>query len=96
MAVGDVKSGLQSIAAGAVLDIQPPAGEEWVVHNVYREESIDLQFFDGTNTLTFAAAMIGTGLIANLQCHVTNTRRLRVKNNAGTAKLVGFCGVQTR
>jgi hypothetical protein len=32
MAVGDVKSAIVSVAAGDYLDIQPPTGEEWVIH----------------------------------------------------------------
>lgn len=96
MAVGDVKSGLSSVATGAVLDIQAGSGEEWVIHNIYHESDIDLQWYDGTNTLTWASAIPGPGAETNLQSHVTNTRRVRVKNTNASTKLIGYDGVQTK
>lgn len=95
MAVGDVKSGLQSIAAGAFLAIQPPSGEEWVIHNVYHESDVELHFYDGTNSLVFDTDP-GAGVYAKYAFHVTNSRYIRVKNTTTTAKLIGFDGIQTR
>lgn len=95
MAIGDVVSGLQSIASGAQLDIRPGAGVEWVLHNIYHEDSAILQFYDGTLTLAFST-QTGPQVISNLQMHVNNTRRIRVTNNAATSKLIGYDGVQTK
>lgn len=95
MAKGDVVSALQSVATGATLDIQPGAGVEWVIHDIYHEAVVDLQWYDGTNVLTFAAGLDG-GVETNLQFHMTNSRRVRVKNNDAAAKLIGYDGIQTK
>ena len=58
MAVGDVVSGQSSIAAAAYLDIQPGAGVEWVIHNIYHEYDIELSQYDGTNTLVLILMLV--------------------------------------
>lgn len=95
MAVGDIKSGLASVGAGAFLDIRPPSGEEWSIHNIYHEDSVELYFSDGTNNLLFDSAY-GKGVYAFFIFHVTNTRYLRVKNLASAARLIGYDGIQTK
>jgi len=95
MAVGDVFSGLSSIAAAAYLDIQPAAGVEVVIHNIYHESDVQIEFYDGTNSLIFDTDT-GAGVYAKYAFHVTNARRIRVKNTAAAAQLIGYCGVQTK
>ena len=95
MAVGDVFSGLSSIAAAGYLDIQPAAGVEVVIHNIYHDGDIQLEFYDGTNSLIFDT-FVGGGVYARYAFHVTNTWRIRVKNTASTTQLIGYDGVQTK
>lgn len=95
MAVGDVFSGLSSIAAAAYLDIQPSSGIEAVIHNIYHESDVQIEFYDGTNSCVFDTDA-GAGVYAKYAFHVTNARRIRVKNTAATAKLIGYDGVQTK
>ena len=94
MAAGDVFAGLSSVNSGATLDIQPGSGVEVVITTIFHEDSVDLQWYDGTNTLTFAAALTGPNSEAGLGFACTNARRIRVKNNAGTAKLIGYSGFE--
>lgn len=95
MAVGDVASGLSSVAQDAYLDIQPGAGVEWVIHNIYHESNIQLEFYDGANSLVFDTAT-GAGVYAKFAFHMTNSIRVRVKNTAAAAKLIGYDGVVTK
>jgi hypothetical protein len=95
MAVGDVFSGISSIAAAAYLDIQPSAGVEAVIHNIYHESDVQIEFYDGTNSLIFDTDT-GAGVYAKYAFHVINARRIRVKNTAIAAKLIGYDGVQTK
>jgi hypothetical protein len=95
MAVGDVKSNLVSVAAEAYLVIQPPVGEEWVIHNIYHESDAQLEFYDGTNAIVFDTHY-GRGGWLGYFFHATNAHYFRVKNNAGTAQLMGYDGVQTK
>ena len=96
MAVGDVKSSISSIAAGGYLDIQPSAGEEWVIHNIYHEYDVQIEFYDGTNSLIFDTDT-GVGIYAKYAFHVTNSIRIRVKNtHASLAKLIGYDGVVSK
>jgi len=96
MAVGDVKSGLSSINASAYLDIQPSSGEEWVIHNIYHEYDVDVELYDGTNSLVFDTDT-GAGVYAKYAFHVTNSIRIRVKNkDTANARKIGYDGVQTK
>jgi hypothetical protein len=95
MAVGDVFSGISSIAAAGFLDIQPAAGVEVVIHNIYHESDIQLEFYDGTNSVIFDTDP-SAGIYAKYAFHVTNAKRIRVKNTAAAAKLIGYDGVQTK
>ena len=95
MAVGDVFSGLSSIAAAVYLDIQPAVGVEAVIHNIYHDGDIQLEFYDGTNSLIFDTDT-GTGVYAKFAFHVTNTIRIRVKNTAAAAQLIGYDGIQSK
>ena len=95
MAIGDVFSGISSIVAGAYLDIQPTGTVEAVIHNIYHDGGIQLEFYDGTNSLVFDT-VVGDGVYTRYNFHVTNTRRIRVKNTASTTQLIGYDGIQTR
>jgi len=95
LTVGDVKSGISSVADAGYLDVQPPSGEEWVVHNIYHEESVQLELYDGTNSLVFDS-VTGKGIYAKFNFHVRNAVRIRVKNISGATKLIGYDGVQTK
>jgi hypothetical protein len=95
LAVGDVVNDLQSINAGSYLDIQPSAGVETVIHNIYHNGDITIEFYDGSNSCIFDTDT-GSGVYARYAFHCTNTKRIRVKNTAATAKLIGYDGVQTK
>jgi hypothetical protein len=95
MAVGDVKNGLSNVVAGDYLDIRPPVGEEWVIHNIYHASDIQLELYDGTNSLIFDTDA-GAGVYAKYAFHVTNSIRIRVKNTSASAQLIGYDGVQTK
>jgi len=95
MPVGDVASGMQSIAADTYLNIQPPVGEEWVIHNIYHQNDVELYLTDGTNYLKFDED-IGEGVYAYYDFHVTNSLYLAVRNTHSAAQLIGFDGIKTK
>lgn len=97
MAAGDTKSDLQSLASGAFLTIQPTAGTEWLIQNIMSEAEIELDWYDGTNTIAFETSPAGQpGAYLNTTFRLTNALYMRVKNvNAGTKK-IGYSGVQTK
>ncbi|MGB9614258.1 MAG: hypothetical protein ACPL3B_01990 [Fervidobacterium sp.] len=95
MGVGDVYSGLQSVSAGAYVDIRPTLGSEASVHNIYASGSISLSLTDGTNVLTFDS-MTGPGVYAKFAFHVTYNIWIRVTNTSGSTILIGWDGVYTK
>ena len=96
MAAGDVKAGLQSIAAGSFLTIQPSSGEEWIVVNIYVPNSTpsELYWTDGTNSILIDSQ--GTGGWFGYSFHVTNSLYLKVKNTHTSAVYMGYSGIQTK
>jgi hypothetical protein len=95
MAVGDVVSGLSSVASGAYLDLRPSAGVEWVLHNVYYGGRVEISFYDGSNEVVFEVDS-GPGSLRWEEFHCTNSLRIRVKNVSGGAIYIGYDGVQTK
>jgi hypothetical protein len=96
MAVGDVVSDLQSIAAVSYLDIQPAGTEEWIIHNIYHEFDVQLEWYDGVNSIVFHSS-VGPGILARFTFHINNARWIRVYNpDPGVAKLIGYDGVVSR
>lgn len=98
MAVGDVVTGISSVAATTgVLDIRPATGVEWTVHNIYYNAGTTIEFYktDGTNAIKFDSdTTAGARLGAVFHC--TNTQWIQIKNTSGAAVLVGYDGVQTK
>ena len=94
-AVLDTFTDIESIADDAYLDIQPAASHEAVIHNIYYENDVELYRYDGSNSILFHSET-GSGVLAMYAFHVTNTDRIRVKNVAGSTKLIGYDGVYTK
>ena len=95
MAQLDVKSGLQSVAAGAVLDIRPGTGEEWVINNLYYGGSIEINRTDGTNVLKFESDGSSGGRLGTIY-RLTNSQWMQIKNTGTASILIGYDGVQTK
>jgi len=99
MAAGDayvVQSA--AVANGSFLDLQPTAGLEVVVHNIYVpiQASFELYWYDGTNTIKFDLDLGGVGGRFNQQFHCTNAKYVRVKNTSGSAQNLGADGIYTK
>lgn len=95
MAVGDVKADFQTIAASGVLTIQPPVGEEWVIHNLYWTGSVSLKYQKGSIGAPFDTDT-GTGARLGLTIHVTNSCYLTITNTTTGASNIGYDGIQTK
>lgn len=95
LAAGDSTSGLQSVAAGGVLNIQPTGTNEWVIHNVYYGGAVDFNWTDGTNVLKFDSDTAAGARLGSV-FHVTSTKWLQIKNTSGGAFLIGYDGVATK
>lgn len=95
MAVKDMYDDLVSVGSGSFLDIQPPAGTEVVINNIYHAGSVELYRYDGTDTCLFATDA-GANLIGfnNMRCK--NGHYLRVKNVSGATQVIGYDGVVTK
>lgn len=95
MAVGDATVGLSSIASASYLTIQPGAGVEWIIHNLYYPDAVEIYLSDGTNEIKFDFDISAGGRLGYV-FHVTNTHYLRVKNVSGATMYIGYDGVVTK
>lgn len=86
-----------SVADAAYMDIQPGAGVEVVIHNIYvpTGTAYTVERYDGSNSVIFASMPSG-GAMLNLQSHCTNTYRLRVKNTSGASAYMSADGMVTK
>lgn len=95
MAQGDAVGSVASVNASATLTVQPGAGVEWIIHNIYHADEVELRVVEGGNELLFDTSAT-KGSWSAYFFHLTNTHYLKVKNTASGAKLVGYDGVVSK
>jgi hypothetical protein len=95
MAQGNVvASACVSVAAGAVLTIQPPTGVEWMIKNIYYSGQVAFNMTDGTNVIQFdtdgtAGAKLGFSFL------LTSSYYMTVQNTGTGAIFIKYEGIQT-
>jgi len=95
MAAGDVVSGHASVNNGAYLDIQPGAGAEWIIHNLFYGGAAEIYRTNGSNDVKIDSDT-ALGCMMGRCFHVTNSIYLRIKNVSGGAVYCGHDGVVTK
>ena len=95
-AIGDMFTDISAdVANNDYCDIQPGAGHEAVIHNIYYEDDIEVYRYDGANEILIES-FTGNGVYSWLDFHVNNTDRIRVKNVGGEAHDIGYDGIYTK
>lgn len=79
------------VATGNYQAIQPGAGVEWVVHNVFAPNGVqfELYWYNGTDSVligVYSSSLLGYPL------SVTNDVYLRIKNTSGATAKFGWSG----
>lgn len=98
MAVGDTQAGVATIAIGttSTFNIQPPAGQEWVIHNVYYDAGLELRMTNGTITVPFDTDT-AMGARMGMSTHVMNGYYLQLRNTSASVVVnIAYDGVQTK
>ena len=83
-----------ALADDGVLDAQPAAGGEAVIHNIWATGSAEVYVHNGANT-SLLFTITGGGPLQFLCLHVTNTQYITIKNINGDAQDVGYDGIYT-
>ena len=83
------------LADNGVLDAQPAAGGEAVIHNIYHGGDVEVYLNDDTNTVMIDSAT-GAGVMAWLDYHCTNSIYITIKNVNGDAQDFGYDGMYTK
>ena len=95
MVKGDTVASVSSVNAAATKTIQPGAGVEWIIHNIYFEAEVELRIVEGANKLLFYTSA-AKGSLSAYFFHVTNAHYLEVTNTNAGAKLVGYDGIVSK
>jgi hypothetical protein len=95
MALGDTTTDQQSIADGARLTIQPAAGVEWIIHNLYYGGACSIHRVTSGTDLTFDSDA-DAGARLSYVWHVTNAVYLELENTSGGSSVMGYDGVVTK
>lgn len=92
---GDKIGAIDSLADNAFLLLQPPSTEEWTIHNLHWNGSIELYFTDGSNDILDGSSLTSGARLNNyLNCR--NNLYYKLKNISGDTLLVGYDGVATK
>lgn len=108
MAILDKVASIANVLANGFIDIRPPAGEEWLIHNVYCDNgTMELRIQTSSNlTNTWYKPTFSNASSTNPQptcvnglgVHVTNSQWLRVANvtSWSIAINIGYSGIKTK
>lgn len=77
---------------GSSFSIRPSAGNAWVIHDIYIEDTkqCTVKFTDGTDAVTIATVY---GSMLGYHFHVSNDYYITITNNSGGTINVGYDGV---
>lgn len=95
MAKGDVVDNITPVPTGDFMLVQPGAGKEWAVHNIYHEAEAELYIVEGTYELFFDTSG-ARGSWSAYFFHLTNTHYFKVKNTNAASKLMGYDGIVSK
>jgi len=95
LAAGDTVAGKNATAGSGTYTIQPSAGVEVVVHNIYVSGACNLIVTDGTINITLRALVSGEWL-SNLAIHITNTEYLKITDTSTSTNNMGYDGIETK
>lgn len=86
-----------STANAAFLDLQPSAGVEVVIHDIYVGTGVayEVYYSNGTNDILYLSMPAGGGAL-NLQAHCSNSYYVRVKNVSGSTVYLAASGMVTK
>lgn len=96
MAVGEKVKGMQIIPANGTYAVKPEVGQEWTLHNICSNNTVELMITDGTINLPFTDVNGSLGLGGGFRTHLTNSHWLVIRNLQTSAVNVAFNGVQTK
>lgn len=91
--VGQAVSGMASVAGAAYLQAKPGAGIEWIIHNIYHPNTIELRMVDGSGNECSFFEEAAKGLLTNMYIHLTDAHYLRIYNNSGGAIYLSYDGI---
>jgi hypothetical protein len=83
------------LADDGVLDAQPAAGGEAVIHNIWAAGAAEVYRHNGAN-IALVATLAAAGSLEWLSWHVTNTDYITIKNVNAAAADVGYDGMYTK
>lgn len=84
----------QSIAAGAYLDIKPPSGQEWIIHNIRYEGPVEFYITTNATDQFKYDSDSGAGATLGRMDHLKPDYYIRVKNNDSVTRKITYDGLQ--
>lgn len=95
MALGDALSFIGSITAAGSVVVQPPAGAEWVIHNIWHGDDLYPRWTSsGGFFVCSVRPFLGADFETNHQIHLTNSVFLAFGSNSG--QTFGYDGMATK
>lgn len=96
MAVGDTVFAISDVAPDALVTIQPAGSEEWVIHLIEFENTIEIIRTNGAISVdgwqVTGGADPGPGNQPGIW-HVTNTFYLQIRNKGTVNQVISYSGV---
>lgn len=93
------KGNVSALATNGTFNIQPPAGTEWSIHNIYYSQTVSMSIMDGTTSPVSSGPMYvdvnGAGSVLSGTFNLTNDHYIQVTNTGASASNISFDGKVT-
>ena len=94
MTVGQLIGTVTSLDSNSTLTVQPSIGTEWILHNIYTSNTIDLNVV-GSSTVSIETDL-NESLVGGYFFHANFTHYYQIVNKTSDTIYVGYDGVQSK
>ena len=96
MAVNDIVTIVPTaVANNASLTVQPGAGAEWLIKNLYYGGAVEIYRTDGTNSIKIDSDGVAGGRFS-ASFLLTSASYMTIKNVSGVAAYISYDGLVTK
>lgn len=94
MPAGDFRGTIVQLLPGSTFAIQPPAGEEIIIHNIYTSNTVDFQVVNSQRTITLEPNLVTC--LTGYFFHASNVHYFQFINKTSETIYVGYDGIATK
>lgn len=96
MATGDIYAGIESFVGSDTVLVQPTAGNEVTIHNLWYNGTFSFYISDGTTDVLIDSVYDENDGFTYLPIHIKNDYYIKITETGGVAGSIAYDGIVTK